>query len=314
MKKLFALLFLSLSLAGVASAQIKLIQSTAIDVAVGPFTDTTGAAQTLSIVQADVRLKKNGGAWAQKNQATTCAQEENGWQECSLNTTDTDTLGILLLAVNKTGALPVWIYFEVVGASSHALLVGGNVASSSDIWNTATASVTAGIGLQLKTNVDAPISASGGVLTSGSALGSGTGNNQIALAVSAPAVSLVNKRIVLTGGTGAFQSGVITAYNTGTKVATVQDSATGGNWTVLPTSGTTYVVRDGLTGLEMIATPYEGTETFRDFLRFGAAMLFNNYTSTPPNIFNFRDAANSKTRISYTTTSTSRTTGTRDGN
>jgi hypothetical protein len=312
MKKFIALLFLSLSLAGVASAQIKLIQSTAIDVAVGPFTDTTGTIlPSLTISNTDVRLKKNAAAWGPKSQASSCTYEEGGWYECSLDTTDTNTLGILVLAVNESGALPVWVYFEVVGSASHALLVGGNVASSSDIWNTATASVTAGIGLQLKTNADIPVSQTAGLITRGTAQAGAA--NTITLETLAPAISLVNKRIVLTGGTGANQSGIITAYNTSTKLATVRDSATGGNWTTNPASGTTYVVRDDYSPNDLMVTPYEGTETFVNFLRMGAAMLFNNYTSSA-GTFNFRDAANTKTRVQYSTSPTSRTTTARDGN
>jgi hypothetical protein len=43
--------------------------------------------------------------------------EENGWYRCLLNTTDTGTLGILVVAVNETGALPVWREFIVLPAN-----------------------------------------------------------------------------------------------------------------------------------------------------------------------------------------------------
>lgn len=61
----------------------------------------------------------------------------------------------------------------------------------------------------------------------------------------------------------------------------------------------------------LLATTYEGTETFKDFLRFGAAMLFNNYTSSAPN-FDFKNISGSKTRIRYSTATGSRTTTLRD--
>ena len=51
----------------------RLKTNTAVTIALGPFVDETDArtAETaLTIAQADVRLKKNGGAWAQKNQAS----------------------------------------------------------------------------------------------------------------------------------------------------------------------------------------------------------------------------------------------------
>src|SRR5574341_1854912 len=95
-------------------------QSTAVDIGIGPFVDSTDGvtAETgLTLSQADFRLKKNNGAWAQKNESTTAPHEANGWYECSLDATDTNTLGILIVAVNESGALPVWREFLVVPAN-----------------------------------------------------------------------------------------------------------------------------------------------------------------------------------------------------
>src|SRR3972149_2462815 len=86
-------------------------QSTAVEIGLGPFVDNVDGFTPetgLTILQADVRLKKNDGDWAQKNEATALVHEENAWYRCLLNTTDTATLGVLLVAVNETGALPVW--------------------------------------------------------------------------------------------------------------------------------------------------------------------------------------------------------------
>lgn len=104
-------------------------QSTAVDIALGPFLDATDgvtAETALTISQADVRLKKNNGNWAQKNQASSATHEENGWYEASLDATDTNTLGILLVAVNESGALPVWREFLVVPAVVYDALVAGS--------------------------------------------------------------------------------------------------------------------------------------------------------------------------------------------
>jgi hypothetical protein len=92
-------------------------QSTAVDIGLGPFVDATDgvtAETALTISQADVRLKKNNGAWAQANESTSATHEENGWYEKPLDATDTNTVGILLVAVNESGALPVWREFQVV--------------------------------------------------------------------------------------------------------------------------------------------------------------------------------------------------------
>lgn len=95
-------------------------QSTAVDIAFGPFLDSADGntvESALTITQPDIRLKKNGGAWAQKSAAQTLTHEENGWYEIALSTTDTDTLGILIVAVHESGALPVWREFNVVPAN-----------------------------------------------------------------------------------------------------------------------------------------------------------------------------------------------------
>lgn len=103
-------------------------QSTAVELPVGPFVDAADgvtAESGLTITQPDIRLKKNGGAWAQKNAAQTLAHEENGWYEVALDETDTGTAGHLILAIAEAGALPVWREFMVVPANVYDALVAG---------------------------------------------------------------------------------------------------------------------------------------------------------------------------------------------
>lgn len=101
-------------------------QSTAVEIKVGPFVDSLDAktAETgLTIAQADVLLAKNGGDFAQKNEATTLVHESNGWYRCLLDATDTDTLGILTLQIDEAGALAVWEKFMVLPAGIYDALV-----------------------------------------------------------------------------------------------------------------------------------------------------------------------------------------------
>ncbi len=104
-------------------------QSTAVTITLGPFVDSTDGATAetaLTLSQADVRLSKNGGAFAQKNDAGSCTHQENGNYACPLSTTDTNTLGLLRVAVNESGALPVWRDFTVLPANVYDGLVLGS--------------------------------------------------------------------------------------------------------------------------------------------------------------------------------------------
>ena len=104
-------------------------QSTAITLRIGPFLDSAdGNTQetALTIAQADVVLSKAGGAFAAKNDATSCTHDSKGYYSCPLNATDTGTLGLLKLAVHVAGALAVWHTFMVVSAQVWDSLFGAD--------------------------------------------------------------------------------------------------------------------------------------------------------------------------------------------
>jgi hypothetical protein len=95
----------------------------------GPFLDSTDGNTvegSLTITQPDIRLSKNGGGFAQKSAAQTLSHNENGWYPAALSATDTGTLGILIVAVHESGALPVWREFMVVPANEYDSLVLGS--------------------------------------------------------------------------------------------------------------------------------------------------------------------------------------------
>lgn len=121
-------------------------QSTAVDIAIGPFVDATDGvtAETgLTISQADVRLKKNNGAWAQVNDNTSATHEENGWYEKELDATDTNTVGILLIAVHESGALPVWHEFQVLEEAVYDQLFAASATGAVPIASIANGAITA---------------------------------------------------------------------------------------------------------------------------------------------------------------------------
>lgn len=100
-------------------------QSTTPTVKIGPFLDETNgkdAENGLTLTQADIRLSKNGGNFAQKTEANNATIDELGYYDCPLDATDTGTLGRLQLAVHEAGALPVYHEYMIVTANVYDTL------------------------------------------------------------------------------------------------------------------------------------------------------------------------------------------------
>ena len=105
-------------------------QSTAITVMMGPFVDNidgSTAKTSLTLSQSDIRLSKNGGDPAQKNEASNAVHKENGYYAVYLDATDTNTLGRLKVMVSPATALNVTQDFMVISAGSYANVVEGGV-------------------------------------------------------------------------------------------------------------------------------------------------------------------------------------------
>lgn len=104
-------------------------QSTATTLLLGPFLDATDGVTSetaLTISQSDVLLWKEGGTTlAQKNEATSATHRSNGLYTCPVNTTDTNTLGTLVVSVSESGALPIRQDYTVVPANIYDSVVLG---------------------------------------------------------------------------------------------------------------------------------------------------------------------------------------------
>jgi len=103
-------------------------ESIATTVVVGPFVDDTDgvtAETALAIAQADIRLSKDGAAFAQSDDVSGATHMENGYYSVPLATTDTGTLGSLTLTISKAGALPVFREFTVLPAAIYDAMVSG---------------------------------------------------------------------------------------------------------------------------------------------------------------------------------------------
>lgn len=144
--------------------------ATSVDLPIGPFlsgSDGCTPLSALTLTQPDIRLKKNGAAWAQKAAAQTLSHEENGFYEVTLDATDTNTLGHLRLAVFEGGGspavVPVWEDFMVIPGDVYDLLFGAGVAepSAEFTWPANLGQILAWIGV-LSSN---PVTVSGGTQT-----------------------------------------------------------------------------------------------------------------------------------------------------
>lgn len=191
----------------------RLKQSTAATVVLGPFVDSTDgvtAETALTISQADVRLSKNAGAFAQKDDANSATHMENGYYSCALSTTDTNTLGRLTITVAESGALPIRQEYEVLRADEF------------DALFTATGSAMRGI------------------LAYGTAQSATSTTVVLAAAETFADDTLNGATISVYGSTqGYWQTRSITDYVGSTDTATVD------TWTVTPSGTITYIVFAG---------------------------------------------------------------------
>jgi hypothetical protein len=106
-------------------------QSTAVDVLIGPFVDDTDGKTSetaLTLSQADIKLSKNGQALAQKSDVTAAAHDSDGYYNCELDATDTNTVGQLVLIVHESGALPVRHEYHVIEEAIYDALYGASAA------------------------------------------------------------------------------------------------------------------------------------------------------------------------------------------
>jgi len=129
-------------------------QSTTATIVLGPFVDSTDgdtAETALTIAQADVRLSKNAGTYAQVNESTSATHMEAGLYSKPLNTTDTNTLGILTVAVKPSGALRVRQDYAVVTANVYDSLHSTDVldVSVTQIAGSAVSTSTAQLGVNV---------------------------------------------------------------------------------------------------------------------------------------------------------------------
>lgn len=98
---------------------------------VGPFVNGSGVRLgSLNIVQGEMQLSKNGGAFGTISGCATAYPAGNGYYWVGMDTTDKDTRGPLRLEINNSGALPVWADFHVVPTQKYDFFFGDGVVPS----------------------------------------------------------------------------------------------------------------------------------------------------------------------------------------
>lgn len=208
-------------------------QSTAFTFRIGPFVDSTDgvtAETALSIAQADIQISKNGGAFAQTSASPTTTHDADGWYQCPLTSTDTNTLGPLTVQIVMAGALPVWEHFMVLPANVYDSLVGG-----SDYLQVDTVQIE---GSDATTQISSSSGAIDSRVANGTAQAATASTLQLASASTFADDELIGAVAVITGGTtGVGQSRVITDYVSSTDTATVSP-----DWTTTPTGTITYAI------------------------------------------------------------------------
>jgi hypothetical protein len=203
---LFVLLFVVAALP--LSAQgLVVSQSAGTSVLIGPFTvdGTTALTGYGPVAPGLIFISKNGGAFAAKNDTSTCAADATVPNYCktSLNATDTDTPGQLVIVIATTAGTTVRVEknLMVAAQASYAANFQGSLTSASDVTaiKTKTDQLTFGVTNQ----VDANVKSFNGIAGSFSS-GKPDVNN-------AATVSMVNALTTGTITTASFTAGAIDA-------------------------------------------------------------------------------------------------------
>jgi len=221
-------------------------QNIAATIKLGPFVNSTDGVTpetALTISQADIRLSKNGGDFAQTNNVAGATHDENGYYDVPLDTTDTNTLGRLIVAVNESGALPVWQELTVLVANVFDSLISGSDNLQTDAIEISSSSAAANNVESNIGNLDAAISTvatATALTTAQNDLDILTGSDGATLATSQPnyAPSVAGDEMDLidapnTTAITAIQSGLATA----TSISSLNDISVDDIFAKKPTVG-----------------------------------------------------------------------------
>lgn len=265
---------------------IFLKQSTSVTLLIGPFLDDTDgktAETALTISQADVRLSKNGGNMAQKSETSSLTHDEIGYYTCALNTTDTNTLGILKVMVHEAGALPVWVDCMVLPANVYDSLVSGSDDLEVDAVAVEGQALSSFAGDNFNTFFNNSSSSTTKVVDD---VGGGTGSDW-----TTTEKNQIRDRLGLDGTHATPSETPSLAVLLQTGAVTAAAVATGA-------IDADALAADAID--EIFDEVYEGTETFRQFLRVARSVLGGKSNGGGTTTINFRNIADTLNRVTAT--------------
>lgn len=282
---------------------IFLKQSTAVNVKVGPFLNTSDGftpATTLTITQPDIQLSKNGGTFAQKNAAQTLTHDVSGWYTVALDATDTGTLGALILQINESGALPVWREFMVIPANAYDGLVSGTgvgVRANVQGWN-GTAVLVPGVAgtPDVNTKLAGGTAWESGSITAASVAASALngkgdwniGKTGYSLTQAFPSNFAQMSISVTTGLVDITQTAADKVWGTAARTLTAATNITSTGGTTVPQTGDTYALANGVNGFVAIDTVVDTINTNvgtagNGLTNIGTIATVTNLTNAPTN-------------------------------
>lgn len=203
-------------------------QSTAFTFRAGAFLDDTDASAetTLTIAQADIQISKAGGAFAQTSASSpTTTHDSDGFYQCPLTATDTDTVGLLTVQISMTGVLPFYKDFFVLPANVYDSFVGGDLLQVDVEQIDGSADAAERLAQQLD------------ALETGTAQGGGSAYIDLASGTSASDDQFNNHVAFIVAGTGAGQQRLVDDY-----VHSARRCSISPNWFVNPDATSVYLL------------------------------------------------------------------------
>ena len=236
-------------------------QSTADDVLIGPFLDITDGATAETGESPAVKLSKNGQALGAKNDATTPVHDADGYHNCELDATDTNTIGTLVLTVvASANALPVRHEFQVIEQAIYDALY---VLNADGFDSTGRVNVGS---LESSTAAATSMRRFFRACETGTATAGAVGSITLEAGESALDDFYNGSLIVIQTGTGSQQGRIITAYDGTSKVALVAP-----DFVTAPASGASYCIMPGLgtASLEAVQRDIQSAIDLKDFADAG---------------------------------------------